>query len=95
MFQDVSASLQDHKYRGIYVFFDEFNKVLENAVYSKRVVDLKLLQDFAEMCNRSGDTQVHLMLMSHQHMSQYASALPEEILNTWQKVEGRYNAVKC
>lgn len=93
MFQDVSASLQDHKYRGIYVFFDEFNKVLENAVYSKRVVDLKLLQDFAEMCNRSGDTQVHLMLISHQHMSQYASALPEEILNTWQKVEGRYNAV--
>ena len=33
------------------------------------------------------------MLISHHDMSQYASALPEEILNTWQKVEGRYNAV--
>lgn len=93
MFWEVSSLLRRKGYRGVYVLFDEFNKVLEGAAYRKKPVDLKLLQDFAEMCNRSGETQVHFMLISHQHISQYASVLPEEIMNTWQKVEGRFAAV--
>lgn len=93
MYREVSSVIQGKGYRGIYVFFDEFGKVLESAAYSKKSVDLKLLQDFAEMCNRSAGSQVHLMLVSHQHISQYASILPEEVLNSWQKVEGRFASV--
>jgi len=93
MYREVSLLLQDRGYRGIYVIFDEFNKILENALSSKELVDLKLLQDVAEMCNRSGEEQVHLMLISHQHISQYASVLSEEVINTWRKVEGRFTAV--
>lgn len=93
LYHDVSKLLQERGYRGIYVFFDEFNKFLEPALHSKELVDLKLLQDFAEMCNRSADAQVHLMLISHQHISQYASTLAEEVVDAWRKVEGRFTSV--
>jgi hypothetical protein len=93
LYLDVSLRVQAQGYRGVYVFFDEFNKYLEPTPNANESIDLKLLQDMAEMCNRSGEAQVHLMLISHQHISQYASALAEELVDTWRKIEGRFTAV--
>lgn len=93
LYREVSILLRRRGYKGIYIIFDEFNKFLEASLQQKEVLDLKLLQDLAEMCNRSADDQVHLMLISHQHISQYAMRLPDELLDTWRKVEGRFTAV--
>ena len=93
LYREVSVLLRDKGYRGI-CGFDEFNKYLESSIQEGKMSDLKLLQDLAEMCNRSGEAQVHLMLISHQHMSQYATGLSDELLDTWRKVEGRFTSVR-
>lgn len=93
LYLDIAKKIQDY-YNGIYVIFDEFNKHLEAAVKNNEALDLKPLQDFAEMCNRSEASQVHLTLISHQHISQYASKLSEELLNEWRKVEGRFKNIE-
>lgn len=93
LYREVAFHLKERGYDGVYIIFDEFNKFLETSLQQKKMVDLKLLQDLAEMCNRSSDDQVHLMLISHQHISQYATGLSEELLDTWRKVEGRFTAV--
>lgn len=91
LYEDVAHKIKSSGYKGIYVVFDEFNKHLEAAIKNKELIDLKPLQDFAEMCNRSDDNQVHLTLISHQHISQYASKLSHDLINEWRKVEGRFS----
>jgi len=93
LYLEVSSQLINRGYKGIFIVFDEFNKYLETSLQRKEIVDLKLLQDLAEVCNRSADEQVHLMLITHQHMSQYAMKLSDDLLDTWRKIEGRFTAV--
>lgn len=83
----------DGKYRGLFIVFDEFNKCLENMASSKQQVNLKLLQDLAEASNRSGKVQIHLTLITHQHISQYVSKMPEHVVNEWLKIEGRFKSI--
>ena len=94
LYMDVSHKIKKHGYDGIVVVFDEFNKYLENATTSKESINLKVLQDFAEMCNRSGELQLHLLLVSHQHVSQYANKLSKDMVNEWVKVEGRFKTIE-
>lgn len=91
LYEDVSKRIRSFGYQGIYVVFDEFNKFLEAATKNDNSLDLKPLQDFAEMCNRSEENQIHLSLISHQHISQYASKLSNELMNEWRKIEGRFS----
>jgi len=91
LYEDVAQKIKQRGYRGIYVVFDEFNKYLEAAVKNRELLDLKPLQDFAEMCNRSENNQVHLTLISHQHISQYANKLSYDLMNEWRKIEGRFS----
>jgi hypothetical protein len=91
IYLDIARQLKQHGFEGILIVFDEFNKYLEEAVKGSNI-DLKPIQDLAEMCNRSEDNQVHLLLVSHQHISQYASKLSQELVNEWRKVEGRFKA---
>lgn len=44
------------------------------------VSDTKMLQDFAEKCNRSGEEQLHLILISHKEISNYIDKLPKQKL---------------
>jgi hypothetical protein len=94
IFQDIVKKLKGYGYRGIYVVVDEFNKFLEKAVKNKKHIDLKVLQDLAEMCNRSEDDQIHIMLISHQHLTQYADKLSEDVVNEWKKIEGRFKTIE-
>ncbi len=91
LYEDVSKRIKTLGYQGIYVVFDEFNKFLEAATKDEKSLDLKPLQDFAEMCNRSEGNQIHLSLISHQHISQYASKLSNDLMNEWRKIEGRFS----
>ena len=50
-------------FTGMYVVYDEFSKYLEANITEASLSDTKMLQDFAEKCNRSGKMQLHLMLI--------------------------------
>ena len=90
----VTKNLRKKGYSGIYVVFDEFSKYLESSIKNATVEDVKLLQDFAEACNRSDQQeQLHLLLISHKNLSNYIdSNLPKEKVDGWRGVSGRFSA---
>ena len=82
--------LKTRGYSGIFVVYDEFGKYLEKGVHNPTELNIQFLQNFAEFCNRSGEKQCHLMLITHLSISQYASQLPINVQQEWAKIEGRF-----
>lgn len=92
VYEHVLSGLVQHGITGIYVVYDEFSKYLETSLGRVTFEDTKLLQDFAELCNRSeDDEQLHLLLISHKSLSNYIdSNLPKEKVDGWRGVSGRF-----
>lgn len=94
LYEKVADKLQDKGYSGIYIIYDEFSKFLESSIAYATVSETKLLQDFAEKCDRSGDKQIHLMLISHKDISNYIdNNLPKEKVDGWRGVSGRFKHI--
>ena len=94
LYEKVVEKLKDKGYNGIYIIYDEFSKYLESSIAQATVSDTKLLQDFAEKCDRSGDKQIHLMLISHKDISNYIdNNLPKERVDGWRGVSGRFKHI--
>ncbi len=94
LYENITVKLRDKGYCGVYVIYDEFSKYLESSIASATNSDIKLLQDFAEKCNRSGNTQMHLMLISHKDIANYIdSNLPKDKVDGWRGVSGRFKHV--
>lgn len=94
LYEKVVDKLGDKGYDGIYIVYDEFSKYLESSIAYATVSDTKLLQDLAEKCNRSGDKQIHLMLISHKDISNYIdNNLPKEKVDGWRGVSGRFKHI--
>ncbi|MBR3316188.1 MAG: hypothetical protein IKG21_00010 [Atopobiaceae bacterium] len=96
VYERVLKGLERHDIDGIYVVYDEFSKYLETSLDRATFEDTKLLQDFAEACNRSGiDRQLHLLLISHKSLSNYIdSNLPKEKVDGWLGVSGRFREIE-
>ena len=91
IYKDMSHEICEYGYSGMFIVFDEFSKFLEYVENSHMMKDLKLLQDFAELSNRTGDTeQIHLCCITHKTINQYAKNLTEDKLNAFKTVEGRF-----
>lgn len=91
LYQKVVDKLAEKGYSGVYIVYDEFSKYLESSISSASLSDIKLLQDFAEKCNRSGKNQIHLMLICHKDISNYIDAsLSKEKVDGWRGVSGRF-----
>lgn len=94
LYENIAIKLKDKKYDGIYVIYDEFSKYLESSIATATNSDIKLLQDFAEKCDRSGATQMHLMLISHKDIANYIdSNLPKDKVDGWRGVSGRFKHI--
>ena len=93
LYESVAKSLKSKGFSGIYVVYDEFSKFLEANITDASVSDTKMLQDFAEKCCRSGDLQLHLMLISHKEISNYIDKLPKEKTDGWRGVSERFKHV--
>lgn len=94
LYENIAVKLKDKGYTGIYVIYDEFSKYLESSMTTATNSDIKLLQDFAEKCNRSGNTQIHLMLISHKDIANYIdSNLPKDKVDGWRGVSGRFKHI--
>lgn len=91
LYEKVVDRLKDEGYDGVYIIYDEFSKYLESSIANTTISDIKLLQDFAEKCDRSGDKQMHLMLISHKDIANYIDKnLPKDKVDGWKGVSGRF-----
>ena len=90
LYESAAKGLKSKGYSGIYVVYDEFSKFLEANITQASVSDTKMLQDFAEMCNRSGNSQMHLMLISHKEIANYIDKLPKMKVDGWRGVSERF-----
>ena len=91
IYKDMAHEITEYGYSGMFIVFDEFSKFLEYVENSHMMKDLKLLQDFAELANRTGDSeQIHLSCITHKTINQYAKNLTEDKLNAFKTVEGRF-----
>ena len=94
LYEKVAKSLKNKGYSGVYVVYDEFSKYLEGSIENTEINEIKLLQDFAEKCNRSGNLQLHLLLISHKELSNYFSRnLSKEKIDAWRGVSGRFQEI--
>lgn len=93
LYEEAVKGLRSKGYTGIYVIYDEFSKYLEANIKEASVSDTKMLQDFAEKCNRSGDFQMHLMLISHKEISNYIDRLPKQKVDGWRGVSERFKHI--
>ena len=93
LYEEAVKGLKRKGYTGIYVIYDEFSKFLESNIKEASVSDTKMLQDFAEKCNRSGDAQMHLMLISHKEIANYIDKLPKQKVDGWRGVSERFKHV--
>lgn len=93
LYEEAVLGLKDKGYTGIYVIYDEFSKFLEANISEASASDTKMLQDFAEKCNRSGKLQMHLMLISHKEIANYIGKLPKQKVDGWRGVSERFRHI--
>ena len=93
LYENAVRGLRTKGYTGIYVIYDEFSKFLEANISEASMSDTKMLQDFAEKCNRSGANQLHLMLISHKEISNYIDILPKQKVDGWRGVSERFSHI--
>lgn len=94
IFESVVKSLKENtEYSGIYIVYDEFSKYLETNISTATVSDTKCLQDFAEKCNRSKESQMHLMLICHKEISNYIDNLPKQKIDGWRGISERFTHI--
>ena len=92
LYENVVEKLCEIGYEGVYIVYDEFSKYLESSIGNATISDIKLLQDFAEKCSRSGKKQMHLMLICHKDIANYIdNNLPKEKVDGWRGVSGRFS----
>lgn len=93
LYEEAIKGLKNKGYTGVYVVYDEFSKFLEANITEASMSDTKMLQDFAEKCNRSGNQQMHLMLISHKEIANYIDKLPKQKVDGWRGVSERFKHV--
>lgn len=93
LYESVVKSLKSKGYTGIYVVYDEFSKYLETNIKKATVSDTKMLQDFAEKCCRSGEEQLHLLLISHKDIANYIDKLPKQKVDGWRGISERFKHI--
>ena len=93
LYEEAIKGLKTKGYTGLYVIYDEFSKFLETNITEASVSDTKMLQDFAEKCNRSGELQMHLMLISHKEIANYIDKLPKQKIDEWRGVSERFKHI--
>lgn len=94
LYEHAAKGLRSKGYTGIFVVYDEFSKYLEANIAAASVSDTKMLQDFAEKCNRSGSLQMHIMLISHKEIANYIDVLPKQKVDGWRGVSERFLHVR-
>lgn len=93
-YKDITHIISNKGYTGIFIAFDEFSKFLDSSDSNYIMRDLKMLQDFAELSNRTGiNEQIHLSCITHKGITEYLNDDEEDKLNAYKTVEGRFKSI--
>lgn len=93
-YQEIVHNIQNNGYNGVFIAFDEFSKFLDSSNQNTIMKDLKLLQDFAELANRTGkNEQIHISCITHKGFSEYINDESLEKINAYKTVEGRFKNI--
>lgn len=84
---------EQYGFNGMIIVFDEFSKFIEASVDINSAMNLKILQDFAELSNRLKDPQMHLVCVTHKTINEYISKIPQEKIDAWRAIEGRFKEI--
>lgn len=84
----VDALVEQTEYCGINIIFDEFSKFLESNIDTSKMLNLKIIQDVAELASRSGKKQIHFTCITHKEILDYSSS------DSFKTVEGRFKHIK-
>lgn len=92
LFRETAQELANYGYDGIAVLWDEFGRYLDARITKAFSNEAALLQGLAEICNYSGNYQVHLLLFAHKELQSYAASntLPKNYQQEWSRIEGRF-----
>jgi len=93
IYRQTVIELAPYNYGGIVVLWDEFGRFIETRSGEPTSTDVALLQEFSEACNQSNIHQIHLVLIAHNELGQYASHLPESYQHEWERIAGRFRQV--
>ena len=94
LYEETDHILKDqYGFDGIIIVFDEFSKFIEASADINSSMNLKILQDFAELSSRSKDPQMHLVCVTHKTINEYISKIPQEKIDAWRAIEGRFKEV--
>lgn len=93
-YKDIIHLLSNKGYVGLFIAFDEFSKFLDSSDSNYIMRDLKMLQDFAELANRTGiNEQIHISCITHKGMTEYLDEDEKDKLNAYKTVEGRFKSI--
>lgn len=87
------AVAQSKGFKGVLLVIDELGKNLEFAAQNPESDDIFLLQRLAEEAARSGSVPLVIIVMLHQGVAAYASALDTTARKEWDKVAGRFEEI--
>lgn len=73
---------------GLFIVFDEFGRFLQSLEKNDATYNMQDLQDLAEFVNRTEN--IHLLVVGHKHIRQYAVSERENIRGEFEKVEKRF-----
>ena len=94
IYDNVNTEIKRKGYSGIFVVYDEFGKYLESNIATSSESETKMLQDFAEKCNREASQQLHLLLICHKDISNYIDLnLPQDKVDGWRGISGRFEHI--
>lgn len=93
IYPEVSGLLiREHEYKGIVVIWDQFNDHLESISTALLGREVSLLRRFVEKVERSGDNQLHVILVSHKLPRTYVRGrISKDSLDNWMTLEGRFH----
>lgn len=94
LYEETNHVLKEkYNYDGMIIVFDEFSKFIEMSTDLNSSMNLKILQDFAELSSRTKSPQMHLVCITHKTINEYISKIPQEKINAWRAIEGRFKEI--
>jgi len=94
IYDNVNTAIKSRGFGGIFVVYDEFGKYLESNIATSSESETKMLQDFAEKCNREASQQLHLLLICHKDISNYIDLnLSQDKIDGWRGISGRFEHI--
>lgn len=83
--------IRELRYKGIVIIWDQFDEHVRNIRHSDLGREESFLRNFVEIVERSGENQLHLILISHHPPHEYLRGeISEEALHNWERIEGRF-----